>query len=92
MSLDDSLDATRDGSGGDHAAHDDDHAESCADLGCDLDERRLRGRRVELDVPNPKGRLRNGMYGRVTIVLDKAVDQYSIPSSCLVGRTRAGAR
>ena len=46
--------------------------------------------RVELDVANPKGRLRNGMYGRVTICLDKALNQLSIPSSCLVGRAQDG--
>jgi HlyD family secretion protein len=46
--------------------------------------------RVELDVENPKGRLRNGMYGRVTICLDKALNQISIPSCCLVGRAQDG--
>jgi RND family efflux transporter MFP subunit len=46
--------------------------------------------RVELDVPNPNGQIRNGMYGRVTIVLDKAADQLSLPSSCLVGRSADG--
>jgi RND family efflux transporter MFP subunit len=46
--------------------------------------------RVELDVPNPKGVIRNGMYGRVTIILEKALNQLSIPSSCLIGRSRDG--
>lgn len=46
--------------------------------------------RVELDLANPKGQLRNGMYGRVTIVLDKALSQLSVPSSCLVGRSQDG--
>lgn len=41
---------------------------------------------VEIDLPNPKGRIRQGMFGRVTIILDKAIDQLSIPSSCLVGK------
>jgi len=46
--------------------------------------------RVEIDLPNLNGRIRNGMYGRVTIILDKGIDQLSIPSSCLVGRSRDG--
>jgi RND family efflux transporter MFP subunit len=47
--------------------------------------------RVELDLPNPPpGLIRNGMYGRVIIVLDKAADQLSIPSSCLAGRSADG--
>jgi len=46
--------------------------------------------RVEIDLPNVKGRIRNGMYGRVSIILDKGIDQLSIPSSCLVGRSRDG--
>ena len=46
--------------------------------------------RVEIDLPNSKGRIRNGMYGRVTIILDKGADQLSIPSSCLVGRSQDG--
>jgi RND family efflux transporter MFP subunit len=46
--------------------------------------------RVEIDLPNPKGQIRNGMYGRVTIILDKGANQLSIPSSCLVGRSQDG--
>jgi multidrug efflux pump subunit AcrA (membrane-fusion protein) len=45
---------------------------------------------VEIDLPNPTGKICQGMYGRVTIVLDKATDQLSIPSSCLVGKTDDG--
>jgi RND family efflux transporter MFP subunit len=45
---------------------------------------------VELDLPNPTGKIVHGMYGKVTIVLDKAIDQLSIPSSCLVGRVQDG--
>ena len=46
--------------------------------------------RVEVDVPNPKsklyphGELCRGMYGRVTIILDRPAGQLSLPSSCLV--------
>lgn len=46
--------------------------------------------RVEIDLNNPKGEIRQGMFGRVTIILDKATDQFSIPSSCLIGRTETG--
>jgi RND family efflux transporter MFP subunit len=46
--------------------------------------------RVEIDVPNTNGEIRKGMYGRVTITLDKETDQLSIPSSCLVGKSKDG--
>ena len=45
--------------------------------------------RVEIDVPNPTGKITNGMYGRVTIFLEKS-NLLSIPSSCLVGRMQDG--
>jgi HlyD family secretion protein len=41
---------------------------------------------VEIDVPNSTGRLRHGMYGRVTILLDHS-EMLSLPSSCLVSKT-----
>lgn len=44
---------------------------------------------VEVDVPNPTGKIRNGMYGRVTILLEKS-DLLSVPSSCLVGKVQDG--
>jgi HlyD family secretion protein len=47
--------------------------------------------RVEIDLPNPSGKIVHGMYGRVTIVLDRSTDQFSIPSSCLVGKEEDGA-
>jgi RND family efflux transporter MFP subunit len=40
---------------------------------------------VEIDLPNPTGKIRNGMYGKVTIILEKS-EMLSVPSSCLVGR------
>jgi len=45
---------------------------------------------VEIDLPNPTGKIHNGMYARVTILLDKAADKYSIPSSCLAAKSEAG--
>ena len=46
---------------------------------------------VEIDLPNPTGKIRNGMYGRVTILLDKAADKLSIPTSCLVNKSADGS-
>ena len=46
--------------------------------------------RVEIDLPNKNGRLKQGMYGWVKIVLDPEAEQLSIPSSCLVGKTQEG--
>ncbi len=46
--------------------------------------------RVEIDLTNPTGRICHGMYGKVTIVLDKQADQFSIPCSCLVGKAGDG--
>lgn len=40
--------------------------------------------RVEIDLPNPTGKICHGMYGQVTIVLDQEKNLISIPSSCVV--------
>lgn len=45
---------------------------------------------IEIDLPNPQGAIRQGMYGRVRLVLAKTSDQISIPSACLAGRAQAG--
>jgi RND family efflux transporter MFP subunit len=44
---------------------------------------------VEIDLPNPTGKICHGMYGKVTIVLDQS-NSPSIPSGCLVGRAQDG--
>jgi RND family efflux transporter MFP subunit len=44
---------------------------------------------VEIDLPNPEGKIRNGMYGRVTVLLEKR-DLLAIPSSCLAGKIQDG--
>jgi RND family efflux transporter MFP subunit len=44
---------------------------------------------IEIDLPNPTGRICQGMYGRVKIVLQKS-DLLSVPSSCLVEHTESG--
>jgi RND family efflux transporter MFP subunit len=45
---------------------------------------------VEIDLPNtPDGRIDDGMYGQVTILLEKS-KVLAVPSSCLVGKVRDG--
>jgi RND family efflux transporter MFP subunit len=46
--------------------------------------------RVEIDLDNPKGELRPGMFGKVTIMLQKAANVLSLPSGCLVGPAKEG--
>jgi RND family efflux transporter MFP subunit len=46
--------------------------------------------RIEIDLDNPKGELRPGMYGKVTILLQKAANVLSLPCGCLVGATKEG--
>jgi HlyD family secretion protein len=40
--------------------------------------------RTEIDVPNPDGKLLPGMFGRATIILERAPNVLSLPNSCLV--------
>jgi RND family efflux transporter MFP subunit len=47
--------------------------------------------RVEIDVPNPAGQIRDGMYGRATLLLDRGTDTFSIPTSCLVSKSDDGS-
>ncbi|MBI1832522.1 MAG: efflux RND transporter periplasmic adaptor subunit [Planctomycetes bacterium] len=44
---------------------------------------------VEIDLPNKDGIIRQGMFGKVTIFLDKMTKQLSVPSSCLAGKSKA---
>jgi len=44
---------------------------------------------VEVDLPNPTVKIRHGMYGRVTLRLDRS-DALAVPSGCLVGKDRDG--
>jgi RND family efflux transporter MFP subunit len=49
--------------------------------------------RVEVDLPNTDGRLRAGMYGLLTILLEPRStnpNTVTIPSSCLVGEAKEG--
>jgi HlyD family secretion protein len=46
--------------------------------------------RTEVDLINDKNLLRDGMYGKVTVFLEKASDALSVPSSALVGESESG--
>ena len=46
--------------------------------------------RVEVDLPNPTGKLRPGMYGQVTIDLHTDRSAVVLPVSCLVGAQKEG--
>ena len=40
--------------------------------------------RVEIDLPNPKGLLRDGMYGKATIALEPVSRNLTVPPACVV--------
>ncbi len=44
--------------------------------------------RIEIDLPNPTGRIKQGMFGQVTIILEKSDDPMTIPTAALVGETK----
>jgi HlyD family secretion protein len=46
--------------------------------------------RVEIDLPNPKGQLREGMYGTATITLEPVSTNLTVPPACVVERTSKG--
>jgi RND family efflux transporter MFP subunit len=47
--------------------------------------------RTEIDVPNPDRRLRRGMYGRVTMMLESGTPgSVRVPSAALVGKAEGG--
>jgi len=45
------------------------------------EDRTTRTMRAEIDLKNPKNRLRDGMYGRITISLDDGGNALTVPSS-----------
>jgi RND family efflux transporter MFP subunit len=50
-----------------------------------------RNMRTEVDLPNPDGKLREGMYGRVTVILEPASpNSVTIPSTGLVSQSGKG--
>ena len=46
--------------------------------------------RVEIDLANPKGQLREGMYGTATITLEPVSTNLTVPPACIVERTSKG--
>jgi HlyD family secretion protein len=46
--------------------------------------------RVEIDLDNHDGVFRDGMFGRADILLEKIVENLTIPSSCLIDRNGKG--
>jgi RND family efflux transporter MFP subunit len=56
----------------------------------EAEDRKQKTMRVEIDLPNPSGTLREGMYGMVTIELQPPSDAMTIPSGTLVGKTTDG--
>jgi len=53
----------------------------------DLKDRTMR---VEIDLDNPDGVLRDGMFGRALILLEKLIKNLTVPSSCLIDRNGKG--
>ncbi|HEY4312691.1 MAG TPA: efflux RND transporter periplasmic adaptor subunit [Pirellulales bacterium] len=53
----------------------------------DSENPQTRTMRVEIDLPNDKDWLREGMYGRATIQLAPPSKAFTIPASALVGKT-----
>ncbi len=57
----------------------------------DAEDPATRTMRTEIDVPNPDGLLRHGMYGRVTMTLAPGTpNAMRVPSSALAGKAEAG--
>ncbi len=46
--------------------------------------------RVEVDLDNSDGILRDGMFGRADILLDRVITSLTVPSSCLIDRNGKG--
>ncbi|MGH7136238.1 MAG: efflux RND transporter periplasmic adaptor subunit, partial [Pirellulales bacterium] len=51
----------------------------------------MRTMRVEIDMSNPDGLLRDGMYGRAAIELEAAVKRLMLPLDCVLDRSVKGA-
>jgi RND family efflux transporter MFP subunit len=54
------------------------------------EEHQTRTMRVEIDLPNPDGVLREGMYGRATIRLAAQTAHLTLPAECIQERTGKG--
>lgn len=56
----------------------------------DSEDQSTRTMRTEVDVPNTEGLLKNGMYGRVTIILQESTEGWTVPSTAIVGKVENG--
>ena len=55
------------------------------------EDRKTKTMRTEIDLPNDRGLLRNGMYGKTTLMLQAGNPKaLTVPSSALVGATKDG--
>ena len=54
------------------------------------EDQTTRTMRTEVDLENDKNLLRDGMYGKVTVILDQASDGMTVPSSALIGESENG--
>ena len=45
---------------------------------------------TEIDLPNPKDRIKPGMYGIAKVILDTATKNSTLPAYCLVGESKDG--
>jgi RND family efflux transporter MFP subunit len=52
------------------------------------EDRATRTMRTEIDVPNSSNRLRDGMFGKVTIIVDEGKGGLTVPSSSLVSNPK----
>src|SRR5262249_15821293 len=56
----------------------------------DVEDLQPRLMHVEIDLLTPNGKIHQGMYGNVSIVLENSATVLSLPSSCLVGKAQGG--
>jgi HlyD family secretion protein len=56
----------------------------------DAEDPETRAMRIEIDLPNQAGLIRDGMYGKVDIELEPAPAGVTISSACLVGNEQHG--
>jgi len=56
----------------------------------DSEDLASRTMRAEVDLPNPEGILRDGMYGQAVISLEPPSNRMTIPATCLVEQDGAG--
>jgi RND family efflux transporter MFP subunit len=55
-----------------------------------IEDPQTRTMRTEVDLNNPDDRLREGMYGMLTIILHHSAQSLTIPTACLTGKSSEG--